>query len=104
MFPDSEIAGQFSMGKMTKCRYIILYGLAPHFKSKLREAINSSIYYSLSFDESLNSVQQKCQMDLNVRFWIESRNIVENRYYDSRFWKDLMLRIFLRVLKTHQMD
>ena len=84
MFPDSEIAGQFSMGK-TKCRYIILYGLAPHFKSKLREAINSSIYYSLSFDESLNSVQQKCQMDFNVRFWNESRNIVEIRFYDSKF-------------------
>ena len=83
MFPDSEIEGQFSMGK-TKCRYIILYGLAPHFKSKLREAINSSIY-SLSFDENLNSFQQKCQMDLNVRFWNESINIVGTRYYDSKF-------------------
>ena len=81
MFPDSEIAGQFSMGK-TKCRYIILYGLAPHFKSKLREAINSSIY-SLLFDENFSSFQQKCQMDLNVRFWNESINIVKTRYYDS---------------------
>ena len=71
MLPDSKIAGQFSMGK-TKCRYIILYGLAPRFKSKLREAINLSIYYSLSFDENLNFVQQKCQMNLNVRFWNES--------------------------------
>ena len=65
MFPDSEIAGQFSMGK-TKCRYMILDGLVPHFKSKLREGINSSIYYSLLFDESLNSVQQKCQMNLKI--------------------------------------
>ena len=24
-------------------------------------------------------------MDLNVRFWNESRNIVETRYYDSKF-------------------
>ena len=67
MFLDSEIAGQFSMGN-TRCRYIILYGLALHFRSKLREAINSSIYYSTSFDEILNSIQQKCQIDLNVIF------------------------------------
>ena len=84
MLPDREIAGQFSMGK-TKCRYIILYGLAPHFKGNLREAINSSVYYSLSFNESLDSVQQKCQMNPNVRFWNESRNIVKTRYYDSKF-------------------
>ena len=64
---------------------MILYGLAPHFKSRLREAINSSIYYSLSFDESLNSVEQKCQLDVNVRFWNECRNIVKTRYYDSKF-------------------
>ena len=84
MFTDSEIAGQMSVGK-TKFRYIIFYGLAPHFKSKLREAINSSVYYSVSLDESLNSVQQKCQIDLNVKFCNESRNIVETRYYDSKF-------------------
>ena len=66
MLPDSEIAGQFSMGK-TKCRYIILNGLAPHFKSKLREAMRLII-----------TIQH--------------------------FWKGLMLIIFLRVLKIHQMD
>ena len=40
MFPDSEITSQFSIGK-AKGRYMILHGLAPHFKSRLREAINS---------------------------------------------------------------
>ena len=84
MFPDSEKASQFSMGK-TKRRYMILYGLAPHLKSRLREAINSSIYYFLYFDESLNSVEQKCQLDVNVRFWNKCRNIAETRYYDSKF-------------------
>ena len=59
------------MGK-TKFRYFISYGLALHFKSKLIRAINSSIYYSLSFDENLNSVHQRCQMNLNVIFWNES--------------------------------
>ena len=56
MFPDSGIANQFYIGK-TKSRYMILYGLAPHFKSRLREAIHSLIY-DQSFDESLISVEQ----------------------------------------------
>ena len=84
MFLDSETASQFSMRK-TKSRYMISYGLAPHFKSRLREAVNSSIYYSLSFDESVNSVEQKCQLDVNVRFWNECRKIVKTRYHDSKF-------------------
>ena len=84
MFLDSEIASRFSMGK-TKIRYMILYGLAPHFKSRWREGMSSSIYYSLSFDESLNSVEQKCQLDVNVRFRNDCRNIVKTRCYDSKF-------------------
>ena len=72
------------MGKTTS-KYVILYGLAPHFKSRLREVIDSSICYSLSFDGSLNSVEQKCQIDINFKFWNECRNIVETRYYDSKF-------------------
>ena len=39
----------------------------------------------MSFDESLNSVEQKCQFDVNVRLWNECRNIVKTRYYDSKF-------------------
>ena len=76
---DSEIASQFFMGR-TKIRYMIL----KIFKSSMKEAFNSSIYYSLSFNESLNSVEQKCQMDVNVRFWNESRNIVKTKYYNSK--------------------
>ena len=34
MFPDSQIASQFSMSK-TKCGYLNNYGLAPYYKEKL---------------------------------------------------------------------
>ena len=97
MFPDSEIASRFSMGK-TKSRYMILYGLAPHFKSRLRKAINSSIYYSLSFDESLNSVEiLMSDFGMNVETLSRLDIVIQN------FWIDLMLRIFLRVLEMHPM-
>ena len=36
MFPDSEVAQKFSMGK-TKSRYMIIYGLTPYFKKELEE-------------------------------------------------------------------
>ena len=47
--------------------------------------INLSPYFSLSFDESLNSILQKCQMDVNIRIWNEKTNLAETRYFDSHF-------------------
>ena len=52
MFPDSEVVQKFSMGK-AKSRYMIIYGLASYFKKELLKKLNSSLFYSVSFDESL---------------------------------------------------
>ena len=69
MFPESKVVAQkFLMGKI-KSRYMIIYGLASYFKKELLKKINSSLFYSVSFDESFNSELQKCQMDINVRYW-----------------------------------
>ena len=84
MFPDSEVAQKFSVGK-TKIRYTIIYGLAPYFKKELLKKINSSLFYSVSFDESFNSELQKCQMDINVCYWDTKKNIAVTRYFDSAF-------------------
>ena len=83
MFTDSEVSQKFSMGK-TKSRYMIIYGLAPYFKKELLKKVNSSLFYSVSFDENFNSELQKCQMDVNVRYW-EKENIAVTRYFDSAF-------------------
>ena len=84
MFPDSEISFNLKLGK-TKCAYLMNYGIAPHFKSNLLKSINNSSFYSLSFDESLNNVLQSCQMDINIRYWNEAKNVVGTRYLDSKF-------------------
>ena len=73
MFPDSEVAQKFSLGK-TKCRYMIIYGLAPYLIKQLLKEINSASFYSVSFDDSLNSELQKCQIDVNVRYWDTKKN------------------------------
>ena len=84
MFSHSDVARQFSLGK-TKAHYIILYGIAPYCKAELLGQINSSPQFSLSFDESLNTALQKCQMDVNIRFFNNTTNMVVTRYLDSRF-------------------
>ena len=84
MFKTCPIAQQFQM-KKDKVKYLIVYGLYPALKANLRERINQSPCFSVSFDESLNHHQQKCQMDVNVRYWNESKHIAESAYYDSKF-------------------
>ena len=63
MFADSKVAKSFQLSK-TKCGYFITYGLAPYVKGLLMKKIQSSPFFVLSFDESLNIIIQKEQMDL----------------------------------------
>ena len=86
MFIDSEIAKSFQLSK-TKCGYLINYGLAPYFKDVLLKSINSSEFFVLSYDESLNKVLQEDQMDVHFRFWDNDANEVSTRFYDSHFLK-----------------
>ena len=81
---DSDIATKISLGK-TKCRCMILCGLAPCYKNELIKRINDSICDSVLFDEALNSVIQKCQMDVNIRYWDSTERKIKTRYFDSQF-------------------
>ena len=64
---------------------MILYGRAPYYKDELIKRINDSIYYSVSFDEALNSVIQKCQMDVNIKYLDSTERKIKTIYFDSRF-------------------
>lgn len=84
MFHDSEIATKFSCGK-TKCTYLICFGVAPYFKELLCKTLSELDHVVCQFDESYNQVVKKSQMDLHVRYWDTSMNIVRTRYYNSEF-------------------
>ena len=84
MFPDSEVASKFTLGK-TKCDYFVNYDIAPHLKNILTKAIIEPPFYSLSFDETLNAVNQSCQMDVGIRYWDNAESLVQTRYFDSKF-------------------
>ena len=84
MFPDIKVAKSFQLSK-TKCGYFITYGLAPYVKELLMKKIQSFPCFVLSFDESLNIIIQKEQMDLQVRFWDNEKKKVCTRYHGSEF-------------------
>jgi hypothetical protein len=85
MFPDSQIAKKFTCGE-NKIAYIVCFGLKPYFDNLLFESIKETAqYFVLMFDESHNSVLQKKQMDIHVRFWDDHKNIVVSRYVTSEF-------------------
>ena len=44
-----------------------------------------SPFYLCSFDESVNSVMQQCQVDVVIRYLNETAGNIETRYYDSKF-------------------
>ena len=97
MFPDSEIASQFTLGK-TRARYTMLYGIDPEFKKQLIYDINASPFYTVSFDESLNSQVQMSQMDVGVRYWNNRKNIAETHYFDSKFMRQPNADVLLKNL------
>ena len=43
------------------------------------------MYYTVSFDENLNQINQKKQMDMIVRFWDSESNKVTEKYFNSEF-------------------
>ncbi|CAL4099874.1 unnamed protein product [Meganyctiphanes norvegica] len=79
----------FSCGK-TKTKYLIEYGLAPHYKSLLKHRIqdltihsNDRKYFVVCFDETGNYNLQRKQLDFHIRYW--HGNEVVTRYLQSEF-------------------
>lgn len=84
MFADSAVAQNFKMHK-DKLSYVITYGLGPFFQQNLVDDVKLAQFYAVSFDESLNEVAQKGQMDLVVRYWDHHKGEVCTRYLTSVF-------------------
>ena len=68
MFPGSDIAKSFTFAK-TKCRYMIVYGLAPYFQSCLLDDLKGIAYHVISYDECFSSALHFGQMDFAIRFF-----------------------------------
>ena len=84
MFPGNIVAEHFKLGR-TKCGYLITHGLGNYFLDILYAEIQQSLFYSVSFDESLNKNLQKGQMDQLVRIWSNEKKMVVIQYFNSEF-------------------
>ena len=62
---------------------MINFGLAPYFQEFIQLILTDASFYVPCFDEGHNSTLKKGQMDLHVRFWDNSSNIVQTRYLIS---------------------
>ena len=66
-------------------RCVILLILGKPLFSNLYEDIKKSCCFVACFDEILNPVTQTCEMDIVIRFFNESKNLVKSRYWNSKF-------------------
>ena len=82
MFPDSQIAKNYSQGK-TKMSYNINYGIAPFIKKKLIYDIRNTPF-CFKFDKSTNR-QVKKQYDAYLQYWSKTNNQIVNSYCGSLF-------------------
>lgn len=84
IFTDSQIAKGMQLGR-DKMMYYLVFGIAPFFKEILLKDISLCDRFVIGFDESLNKISQRQQMDLNVRYWCGKDNEVKTRYLNSAF-------------------
>lgn len=83
MFPDSEISKKMMLSP-AKASYCILFGLSVYISEKLLADIRTCNKFVVCFDEALNKVAQRGQMDIFIRFW-SNHDLVETRYLTSVF-------------------
>lgn len=62
-----------------------MHGLAPYFKDILDHDILQCPAYVACFDEALNKISQRGQMDIVIRYWSSDANQVATRYVSSVF-------------------
>lgn len=76
MFSDSEVAKNFSCGRH-KLSYVISDGLGPYFKAKvIDELCRPGVFYSVLIDETPKPEQRVQQLDVQARYFSESKQQV----------------------------
>ena len=85
MFPDSNIASNFTLSR-TSASYMIVEGMSPHFTSLMvKDLKDSNLPFCVHFDET-TTAQVKKQMDMTVRYWSPTHDEVWVRFYTSLFF------------------
>lgn len=70
MFPDSKVASNIK-SQRTKLSYTIVHGLSKHFLYELQDTLKNVDCFTIAFDQSLNKISEKDQMDIFIQYWNE---------------------------------
>ncbi|XP_049267935.1 uncharacterized protein LOC125756916 [Rhipicephalus sanguineus] len=84
MFPTCDVAKKMQLVK-DKTGYTICYGIAPYFRNGLLSKLHGVPHVVVAFDEFLNKIAQKEQMNVLIRFWDPADGVVKTRYLTSCF-------------------
>ena len=98
MFSDSNIAKSFSLAR-TKCGYFINFGVAPYLKDLL-SIVDTSTFFVVSYDESMNRIFQEEQMDIGLRYFNDDTGLVETKYFDSPFQRSNSENLHEKLLQS----
>ena len=85
MFPDSETAEKMQL-KPSKLKYVVNHGISSYVKEILKNQVKDTVWFVVSFDESISEVTQTSEMNIYLRFWNKENNRVEERYWDCKFF------------------
>ncbi|KAJ8665773.1 hypothetical protein QAD02_007435 [Eretmocerus hayati] len=97
MLPRRKELRDFQLGR-TKLSYSITHGLALYFAEELISSASHADGIVVGFDESLNQVLQKNQMDVAIKFFNKSTGEVETRYLTSVFLQHCKAEDLLKAL------
>ena len=81
-----KFASKFSLGKR-RVGSTNLYVIAPEFKRVLLYDVKSSLFFTISFHESLITDLQMYQMDVAVRFWNVELVLLKQNILTHNFWE-----------------
>ena len=88
IFPDSVIAQNFKMSK-TKVSYMIVYGIAEYFHCypslSIVTLVKKSPFFT-PFDESLNDILNKDQIDIHIRFYSVQELYLQDTWTHALFF------------------
>ena len=84
MFLDNKGTEKMQL-EPNKLKYVVNHGIAPYIKEILKNQVIDTVWFVVSFDESLNEVTHISEVDICLRFWNKEKNRGENRFWDSKF-------------------
>lgn len=80
---DSEMVKRITLER-TKVYYIVTFALGPHFYEEMINDIDKSLYFTLSFDETVNNANQK-ELQIRIRYFSKHFQCALSRHLQTFF-------------------